>query len=111
MKKEKILDETKVKQEVKPVKKESKNIKLVDKKKTISKNTKPKKKEKDKNKVGIFKRMKNFFEAVIKEVKHVSWPTKKDMINYSVATVVFILFFGIFFYIIELVMAFLRTLV
>lgn len=86
-----------------------------DKKKDIKKDNKkvePKKKPKEKKeKTSIFKRISNFFKSVLKEVKHVSWPTKKDMFNYSVATIMFVIFFGIFFYLIELLMAFLRTLV
>ena len=41
--------------------------------------------------------MKNFFGNVKKEMKKVKWPTKKDMIKYSIATLAIILFFCVFF--------------
>ena len=31
------------------------------------------------------------------EMKKVKWPTKKNMIKYSIATITLILFFGLFF--------------
>ena len=41
--------------------------------------------------------MKKVLSNVRKEMKKVKWPTKKDMIKYSVATLSIILFFCIFF--------------
>lgn len=41
--------------------------------------------------------MKNLFKNVKKEMKKVKWPTKKDMIKYSIATIAIIVFFGLFF--------------
>ena len=41
--------------------------------------------------------MKNIISDVKKEMKKVKWPTKKDMIKYSIATLSIILFFCIFF--------------
>ena len=43
------------------------------------------------------------------EFKKIKWPTKKDMIKYSIATIVFVIFFAIFFYLIELLMAFIKS--
>ena len=45
-----------------------------------------------------------FFKSVKSEFKKVRWPNKKEMVKYSIATVVFVLFFGIFFYLIEVLM-------
>ncbi len=45
-----------------------------------------------------------FFKGVKQEFKKVRWPNKKEMVKYSIATLVFILFFGIFFYLIEVIM-------
>ena len=73
-------------------KKESSN----DKKKKDSKKSKPAKQKK-----GLFK----FFHNVSVEVSKVKWPNKKDMIKYSVATISFVLFFGIYFSIINLIVA------
>ena len=49
--------------------------------------------------------------SVFKELKLVQWPSKKDMVKYSIATIVFIIFFALFFYAIELIMAFLKSLI
>lgn len=48
--------------------------------------------------------IKGWFKEVVSEFKKVRWPNKKEMIKYSIATIVFILFFALFFYIIEIVM-------
>ena len=37
------------------------------------------------------------------EFKKIKWPSKKDMIKYSIATIAFVIFFAIFFYLIELI--------
>ena len=41
--------------------------------------------------------MKKILSNVRKEMKKVKWPTKKDMIKYSIATLSIILFFFVFF--------------
>ena len=41
--------------------------------------------------------MKKVLSNVRKEMKKVKWPTKKDMIKYSIATLSIILFFFVFF--------------
>ena len=41
--------------------------------------------------------MKNIFKNVKKEMKKIKWPTKKDMVKYSVATISIIVFFCLFF--------------
>lgn len=38
-----------------------------------------------------------FFVGVKKEMKKVKWPSKKEMVTYSTATIVFVLVFGLFF--------------
>ena len=81
-------------------------------KKVVSKNKKDTKKvEKKTKKDGMFKRITNWFKSVVKEVSKVKWPSKKEMIKYSIATIVFVVFFGLFFYAIELLMAFFKSLV
>ena len=49
--------------------------------------------------------IKNFFKGVGAEFKRVHWPNKKNMIKYSIATIVFIIFFGLFFYGINVIFA------
>lgn len=53
------------------------------KKKSVKKST-------DKNKVGLFK-------GIRSELKKVTWPSKKDVFKYSVATLVFCIVVVIFF--------------
>lgn len=77
-----------------------------EKKKNItSKNTKKKKTTKNKKKSGIFV----FFKEVKDEVSKVKWPSKKDMVKYSIATIVFVIFFALFFYLIDLIIALLKA--
>lgn len=56
------------------------------------------------------KKIKNFFKDVKKEVSKVKWPTKKNMIKYTVTVVVFILFFALFFFATDLIIAFVKSL-
>lgn len=44
------------------------------------------------------KKIIKFFKGVKKEISRVRWPNKKEMVKYSIATLVFILFFALFFY-------------
>ncbi len=46
-----------------------------------------------------------------KETKKVKWPSKKDMIKYSVATISFVVFFAIFFIASDAILAGLKMLV
>ena len=54
-------------------------------------------------------RKNSFFSEVGKEVSKVNWPSRKDMLKYSIATISFILFFATFFYLIDLILALLKT--
>lgn len=80
------------------MKKKKKNIKKV---KAKAKVKKP----------GLFKRIISWFKDVKKEVSQVTWPSKKDLIKYSIATVVFVVFFSTYFYLISILMAFLKSLI
>ena len=71
-------------------------------KKKEKKNNKTKKVEKNQpNKKGGFK---SFCHGVAEEFRKIHWPSKKDMVKYSTATIFFILFFGAFFYIIDVIL-------
>ena len=85
---------------------DKKEKKLVKKEK--KKDTKKVKKEK---KVGVFKSIINFFKGVKNEMGRVTWPSKKNMIKYTIASVVFIIFFALFFYGIEVVMAWVKSII
>ena len=47
------------------------------------------------------KRIARFFVDVKKELKRVRWPKKKDMIVYSAATILSLVFFMVFFTLID----------
>lgn len=56
------------------------------------------------------KKIKNFFKDVKKEISKVKWPTKKNMVKYTVTVVVFILFFALFFFALDLIIAYVKSL-
>lgn len=99
------LELAKIESEKKEVKK-AKAQKLDNNKKLSNKKIKKLNNKKNRKKHGkIF----NFFKEVKVEVSKVKWPSKKNMVKYSVATIIFILFFAIFFYLIDLVIALLKA--
>ena len=57
------------------------------------------------------KGIKKFFGEVRKELSKVKWPSKKDMVKYSIATIVFVIFFAAFFYLIGVVVGIITKLV
>jgi len=59
----------------------------------------------------FMKKIRKFLDEVKKELKKVRWPNKKEMVKYSAATICFVIFFAVFFYLIDLAVAFIRTLV
>ncbi len=72
----------------------------------------PKKKEvKTTEKKGLFTKFRIFCHGVKSEFEKVHWPTKKDMVKYSIATIVFIIFCGLFFYAIDVIFALIKSLV
>lgn len=75
-----------------------------DTKKVSKKVTKGKKTKDNKKKESLFKQIK-------KEMQKVHFPSRKDMVKYSIATIVFVIFFALYFYAIELVMAFIKSLI
>jgi len=86
--------------------------------KVSKKETKEKKKETDKKKSNKKDKNSNkkdkskkssYFKEVRKELSKVVWPSKKNMVKYSIAVIAFILFFSVFFYVIELIMALLEA--
>lgn len=66
-----------------------------------------KKKEEKKN---LFVKFRVFCHGVGSEFKKVHWTSKENMIKYSVASIVFILFCSGFFYLIDVVFALVRSL-
>ena len=84
---EKVEDTKKqIKNEVKPVKKETKKVKKQTPKKSYSAEVKT-------------------------ELKKVNWPSKKDLTKYGVATIIFIVIFGLYFYGLDALFAWISSLV
>ena len=83
------------KKEVKnDLKKGTKNSKKEEKK---VKNTKKEKKEKVKKE--------NYFEGVRSELSKVKWPSKQEVLKYTVATIVFVVVLVVFFILLDLLMS------
>lgn len=78
----------------------NKNEEKKENKKELKKAEKSKKKTKEKP-ITTFK----------SEISKIKWPNKKEMVKYSIATIVFVIFFGVFFYAIELLMALLKSII
>jgi len=68
------------------------------------------KKEK-KKKGNIFKRIARYFKGVAKEIGRIKWTTGKDLLKYSVAAIMFVIFFGLYFYAIDWIAILIRSLV
>ena len=102
------------KKKEKTTEKKTKEEKVVKEKNVTSKSKNKEikvKKTKKEKKPGIFKSILNFLKSVKSEMSKVVWPTKKDMIKYSIATVVFIVIFAVYFYGIEVLMAWLKSII
>lgn len=83
---------------------------MVDKTTDKKVDKKTKKNKKASSKKGLLTKFKIFCNGVKDEFNRVHWPSKKDMLKYSVATIVFIVFFALFFYLIEVIFALIQTL-
>jgi len=55
------------------------------------------------------KKLVDYFKGVKKEISRIKWTSKKDLFKYSVSTIVFMLFFGVFFYAVDMLVALLRS--
>ena len=74
-------------------------------------NLKKKKKVNTKKETKKEVKKESFFKGVMSEFRKIRWPNKKEMVKYSTATFIFIVFFGLFFYLIEVAMYFIEKLV
>ena len=57
------------------------------------------------------KKILKFLHGVKKEMKKVRWPNKKEMITYSVATISLVIFFALYFGLLDLIIAGIKTLI
>ena len=69
-----------------------------------------KEKKEKKSKGNIFKRIGRYFKGVLKEVRRIRWTSGKELVKYSIAAVMFVLFFGLYFYGIDWVALLVRSL-
>ena len=53
-------------------------------------------------------KVRDFFESVWKELKRVSWPTRKEVYGTTLVVVVTILIFAVYLGIVDLVLAFIQ---
>lgn len=56
-----------------------------------------------------FKSIAKYFKGVKKEISRIRWTTPKDLLKYSVTTVSFMLFLGVYFYLIDLLVSLIRS--
>lgn len=75
-----------------------------------AKDTKAKDKKKEEKK-SLWVRFRIYLHGIRTEFDKVHWTPKKDMVRYSVATIIFIIFFSLFFYLINLLFALVQSLV
>ncbi len=54
---------------------------------------------------------KGYIEEVKDEMKKVKWPTKKEMVKYTISTLAFVILFALFFFGIESLFAFVKGLI
>ena len=64
----------------------------------------------DTKKESLWVRFRIFLHGVKVETTKVHWPSKYDMIKYSIATVFFIVFCSAFFYVVTLLFAYVQSL-
>lgn len=86
------------------------NKKNVFKQKNIKKEVKSKKVDKTSEKKSLWVRFRIFCHGVKSEFLKVHWPGKKDMIKYSISTIVFVVFCSLFFYLINVIFALIQSL-
>lgn len=89
----------------KEVEKVAKEVEKKEKKEKKKENKDNKKKEEKKPEV----QKESWWHGVKSEFKKVRWPSKKEMIKYSIATIAFIIFFAVFFWIIEMIAYLIKT--
>ena len=57
----------------------------------------------------IFKSITRYFKGVKKEIGRIKWTTGKDLAKYSLTTLVFMLSLGLYFYGIDMLISWLRS--
>lgn len=57
----------------------------------------------------IFKSVTKYFKGVKKEIGRIRWTAPKDLLKHSITTVSFMLFLGIYFYVIDVLVSLIRS--
>lgn len=70
-----------------------------------------KSKKNSKSKKSLWAKFRIFCHGVRSEFSKVRWTSKKDLVRYSIATIIFIVFFSIFFYLINMLFALIQSLI
>ncbi len=79
--------------------------------KKVVKTPSKKKEVKNTEKKGLFTKFRIFCHGVKSEFNKVHWTGKKDMVKYSIATIIFVIFCGVFFYAIDVIFALIKSLI
>ncbi len=92
----------------------TKSIKKTTKKKEVkkekTKETKNKPKTTNKEKKSLWTKFRMFCHGVKAEFDKVHWPSKENMVKYSIATIIFVIFCSLFFYAIDIIFALIQSL-
>lgn len=72
--------------------------------------SKKEKKTDNKEKNSLWVRFRIFCHGVKSEFQKVHWTSKSDMVKYSIATIVFVVFCSLFFYGIDIIFALIQSL-
>ncbi len=91
------------------MKREEKSVEVAAKSKKRNKYVAEKKSVKKKERVNIFKKASKYFKGVLKEIKRIRWTNKKDLLKYSIASIMFVMFFALYFYAIEWIAVLVRS--
>lgn len=57
----------------------------------------------------ILKSIGKYFKGVKKEIGRIRWTTGKELVKYSLTTISFMLVLGLYFYVIDLLVSFVRS--
>ena len=101
--------EKNAKYDIEEMKKDIKVKEVKKEKKEVSKKKNDSKKSDKKEKKSLWVRFRIFCHGVKSETLSVHWPSKKDMIRYSIATIFFIVFCAVFFYAIDVIFALIQS--
>jgi len=89
----------------------SKEIKKEKTTKAIKKDNAKKKKDNKEPKKNLWVRFRIFCHGVKSEFTKVHWTSKSDLAKYSMATIFFLVFTGVFFFLINVIFALIQQLV